>query len=517
MSRLKRSQVPLSCFTILSLYLVSLEAQVIQIAAGDLHTCVVLVNESVKCWGSGNFAQLGYGDSSNRGDEPGEMGENLPIVDLGSGQTATQIASGSFHNCVLLGDGSVKCWGTGSSGRLGYGDSNNRGAAAGQMGDSLPIVALGSGRKAAHISAGTEHTCTVLDDGTLKCWGQGFLGTLGYGDQTTRGDDPNEMGDNLPTVDLGSGRTAQQVSTSNALSTCSLLDDGGVKCWGFNFGQLGYGHTDILGDEPGEMGNNLSNVDLGSGRTAIQIGTGIQHTCAILENETVKCWGAIHLGYGDFIGRGDQPGEMGDNLPTIDLGSGRRAVQIATGRDHTCVILDDASVKCWGSGTFGRLGNGDTALVGVFAGQMGDDLPSVDLGTGRTAVQIVAGAAHTCVLLDDSSVKCWGSGSAGQLGYGDTEDRGDEPGEMGDNLPTVDLGSNFTKFPTASPSSAPSLSPTPGRKETDPSPFTDPAIIGGISAGVLAVLAAGGVYFVKIRGMFGLSGTAATAQTALKA
>ena len=71
---------------------------------------------------------------------------------------------------------------------------------------------------------------------------------------------------------------------------------------------------------------------------------------------------------------------------------------------------------------------------------MGDALPAVNLGTGRTAKMIGAGDHHTCAVLDDDSVKCWGRNDYGQLGLGDTSNRGDGPGEMGDNLPIVDLG-----------------------------------------------------------------------------
>ena len=71
---------------------------------------------------------------------------------------------------------------------------------------------------------------------------------------------------------------------------------------------------------------------------------------------------------------------------------------------------------------------------------MGDDLPAVDLGTGRTAKMVSAGGATTCAVLDDDSVKCWGRNDFGQLGIGDTDRRGDGSGEMGDDLPFVDLG-----------------------------------------------------------------------------
>ena len=70
------------------------------------------------------------------------------------------------------------------------------------------------------------------------------------------------------------------------------------------------------------------------------------------------------------------------------------------------------------------------------AGEMGDNLPSVDLGSGRSAKFIAAGGDHTCAILDDGSVKCWGRNDYGQLGYGDTQNRGDGAGEMGDTLPT---------------------------------------------------------------------------------
>jgi alpha-tubulin suppressor-like RCC1 family protein len=71
---------------------------------------------------------------------------------------------------------------------------------------------------------------------------------------------------------------------------------------------------------------------------------------------------------------------------------------------------------------------------------MGDNLPAVDLGTGRTARQIAAGQFHTCALLDNNAVKCWGLSPDGQLGQGDTRARGDGQNEMGDYLPVVDLG-----------------------------------------------------------------------------
>jgi alpha-tubulin suppressor-like RCC1 family protein len=412
------------------------------IEAGNIHTCVILNGGQVKCWGSNGYGQLGLGDVMWRGDGPGEMGDSLPMVGLGTGRTAVSLACGSIHTCALLDNGQVKCWGNNDHGQLGLGDANDRGDGSGEMGDNLSAVNLGTGRTAVAVSAGDTHTCALLDNNQVKCWGYNGYGELGLGDTANRGDEPGEMGDNLPVVDLGTGVSAVDLSSGHG-HNCVLLDNGQVKCWGSSlFGVIGLGEIDWRGDEPGEMGDNLPAVDLGKGHTTVSIAAGRENSCALLDNGQLKCWGCNEygdLGLGDTNHRGDNPGEMGDNLPAVELGTGLNVSDTASGYGRYCAILDSGQIKCWGWNSQGGLGLGDTDQRGDDPGEMGDDLPLVDVGTGLTAIGAAAGVQHTCVLLDSGEVKCWGGNEYGQLGHGDNIDLGDDPGEMGDNLPPVDL------------------------------------------------------------------------------
>ena len=433
-------------------------------SSGSSHTCAVLNDDTVKCWGSGSNGRLGYGDTSTRGNQANQMGNNLPTVDLGTGKTAKQVSASYEHTCAVLNDDTVKCWGKGNYGQLGYGDTNSRGDSGAsatscddgkQMGDCLPVVDLGVNKTAKQVAAGGYHTCAILNDDTVKCWGAGNSGQLGYGGTSYKYSPPTA------TVDLGTCGTSTCLAKkiiAGSTHTCAVLNDDTVKCWGRGYyGQLGYGNTNNQNSPPTET------VDLGtcgsSNCTAKQLVAGWHHTCAVLNDDTVKCWGhgeSGKLGYGDTNNRGDSGAgatscnegkEMGDCLPTVDLGtcgsSSCTAKQVVPGRIHTCAVLNDDTVKCWGLGEYGRLGYGDTNSRGDSGAsatscnqgkEMGDCLPTVDLGTGKTAKQVVAGYYHTCAVLNDDTVKCWGWGGNGQLGNGSPDDKLSPPAA------TVDIG-----------------------------------------------------------------------------
>jgi alpha-tubulin suppressor-like RCC1 family protein len=414
--------------------------KVIALAAGAAHTCALFSSGEVKCWGLGTLGRLGLGNELTMGDGPDEMGPDLPVLNLGTGVFVEELAAGDAHTCARFANGGVKCWGANAFGQLGLGDTDARGDGSGEMGGMLPYVELGTGRTAKAIAAGSVHTCVLLDDSSVKCWGYGYFGQLGLGDQNSRGDGSGEMGDLLPAVALDVGRSAIAL-TAGQYHTCALLDDAKVKCWGYNeFGQLGQDDTTSRGGgQPNEV-SDMSSIPLGPDVLSIDAGGG--HVCVLLDDASSRCWGYGHfgqLGQGTKYNLGDEPGEInGLSLSPIDLG-GRLVAGVTAGTNHTCAQLQNGQLACFGRSQYGQVGGGNLFSIGDAMGQMGGSL-AVDLGLdpNQMLTSSVAGGDHTCVLID-GDVACFGRNDSGQLGLGDTNHRGDQLGEMGTMLPRVTL------------------------------------------------------------------------------
>ena len=387
--------------------------QVLDVTVGFQHSCALIFGGRVKCWGRNDYGQLGLGDTTHRGDGANEMGSNLPFLNLGSGKTAVQLSAWYVNTCAILNDGSLKCWGRGDHGQLGLGDILTEPTAP-----PSTAINLGTNRTASMVSVGGRHICAILDNGAVKCWGRNHKGQLGIG---------NNYASNTPQgVNLGNNRTAQVIRTG-ADHTCAILDNDSLVCWGANSsGQLGIGNTS---DQ-----TRPQTVSLGNNRTVKDVFLGHSYTCAIWDDDSVKCWGANgngQLGQGN-TNSADSPSDFSH---FINLGDSRaRTAQVISGGEiHVCGILDNDELKCWGSGAHGRLGSGSTNQINAPG-------PALNLGTGKLARKISSGGEHTCALLNDHTVKCWGRNGRGQLGAGDgAVSWGDGANEMGDNLPIVPL------------------------------------------------------------------------------
>ena len=335
-----------------------------KVSAGTVHTCAILDNGDLKCWGHDGYGQLGDGGSNTNLNAPSST-----VIDLGSGRTAVAVDAGYYHTCAILDNGDLKCWGWDNNGQLGDGGSNTNLNAP-----SSTAIDLGTGRTAVAVAAGDYHTCAILDNGEAKCWGRDQGGQLGDGGSNTNLNAPSSTA-----IDLGTGRTAVAVAAGGS-NTCAILDNGNLKCWGWDlYGQLGDG-----GSNTNLLAPSSTAIDLGSGRTAVAMSIGTSHTCAILDNGNLKCWGWDNNGQ-----LGDGGGYTNLNAPSstaIDLGTGRTAVAVATGDFHTCAILDNGEAKCWGRDYDGQLGDG-----GSNTNLLAPSSTAIDLGTGRTAVAVAAG------------------------------------------------------------------------------------------------------------------------------
>ena len=196
------------------------------------------------------------------GNFPNSMGDNLPFVDLGINAPVAQISAALDFSCALLVSGEIKCWGNGEFGQLGQG--NNRHIVGlserDQMGDSLAAIDIGTNRAALEIVTGDYHVCAILNEGSVLCWGHKYA----FGSEKDIGDCVSEIGNNLAPIDLGTKVKVIQLSASTE-HTCALLDTRELKCWGYgDYGKLGQGSTTSYGDASvGRMGDGLPPIDLG--------------------------------------------------------------------------------------------------------------------------------------------------------------------------------------------------------------------------------------------------------------
>ena len=339
------------------------------VSAGSGHTCGLTARGGVMCWGSNFNGQLGDGTTTDRYTP-------VPVKGLSAGVKA--VSAGSTHTCALLQTGGVKCWGNNNHGQLGDGTKINR---------WTPVDVIGLSSGVASIEAGGLDTCAVTIHGGAKCWGANQAGRLGDGTTIDRLTPTNVIG-------MFTGVAVIRANDAGGAHTCAVMINGGLKCWGSNSGgQLGNGTTtgsyvpiDVSG--------------LTSGVNDVALGT--WHTCATTSSG-VKCWGNNDWGQ---LGTGVTTTQL---TPVNVIGLESGALHITTGRDYTCALLSSDSIKCWGSNFSGELGDG-TAI--------GRLSPTDVISLTNNVSTISAGGSHSCALLIDGGINCWGDNASGGLGSG---------------------------------------------------------------------------------------------------
>jgi alpha-tubulin suppressor-like RCC1 family protein len=337
------------------------------VSAGGEYTCLGLADGSARCAGRNQFGQLGDGSWTNSA-----------FLVQPSGLTSVRyVAAGDEFTCALGTNGTAACWGLGEKGQRGDGSFAQVALSP------VPVQGLTT---ATALTGGYNHACALLSDGTMRCWGSNAQGQLG---------DPSTIESAVPNPVPGvSGVLA---IATGAFHTCALLLDRTARCWGDNSsGQLGNG-TFTSSSTPVTVAG-LSN--------AVAIAGGGSQTCAVLADGSVRCWGNNYEGQlGDGTGT---PSAM--PVQVAGIGS---AVEIAGGWAHTCARLADSTIRCWGQGVNGELGNGATENA----------LTPVTVSGISTAVGLTGGWwHHSCGLLADGSVRCWGTNAWGQFGNGTTTD-----------------------------------------------------------------------------------------------
>ena len=197
-----------------------LTSGVTAIAAGMDYTCALTTGGGVKCWGWGQFGNLGDGSSTY---------SYTPVNVSGLTSGVTAVTAGQQHMCALTSGGGVKCWGYNISGSLGDGTTTDR---------NTPVNVIGLTSGVIAISAGWDHTCAITTGGGLKCWGANNNGQLGDGTTTNRSTPTDVSGLTSGVAVVSSGGKAIEGFT------CVITSSGGIKCWGENqYGNLGDGTT----------------------------------------------------------------------------------------------------------------------------------------------------------------------------------------------------------------------------------------------------------------------------------
>ncbi|MCL2822969.1 MAG: hypothetical protein FWD57_03170 [Polyangiaceae bacterium] len=342
------------------------------ISTGSGSTCAITPAGRVKCWGSNSAGQLGDGSTLSRHIAS-------PVIGLNAGMVA--VSSGSLHACSVNSSGALFCWGTNDEGQLGDNSLEFKLSPSPVPGLASDIVA---------VSAGGKHTCAIVSDGAVVCWGDRDMGQLGH---THR----NNM---IPTQVMGLDACATAISAGWD-HTCAITAGGKLWCWG----SRALGKTGIA-DDAARGARVLSAMPVPSLQSGVMdVSAGARHTCAVTSGGAVRCWGS---NTGGVLGNGN---EQSSAVPTQVVGLNSGFVGVSVGEKDSCAVASSGKVMCWGSKYQSGQHDRSSSLFGP---------PQEIKGLGPGAVAVSVGNFHSCALIRNGKVMCWGDNDHGRLGNSTT-------------------------------------------------------------------------------------------------
>jgi alpha-tubulin suppressor-like RCC1 family protein len=371
----------------------------VAITAGETHTCVLLSDNSVWCWGGNESGQLGNGTTSSS-----------PIPVRLASLAAKSIDAGGGNTCAVATSGEPWCWGKNEWGQLGNGGTTTATAPARV---SWPVSDA-----VAQINVGSALVCARADSNETWCWGQN--GNGGVGTPNTSDFCGFDFCAMTP-VRISTARTYSDVD-AGILGACALDDAGAAYCWGTRrFGAVGDGDgfSACIITTVRRTRCAAEPMAVAGGYTFKSIEMGAQYVCGIRTDGPTMCWGAND---GGMLGQGAlepfnvyQPVAVTGGLSFTSLAAvdGNRLLS------HICALDAAGAAYCWGYNDNGQLGapNNACAINGV---ESPCATTPMAVSGGLTFKAITVGRVHTCGITTDNRVMCWGGNAAGQLGDGTT-------------------------------------------------------------------------------------------------
>jgi len=333
------------------------------VAAGVSFTCALGTDDSLWCWGDLASTVATRLDATRAWQS----------VDLGVDSA-----------CAIAKDGTLWCWGTNLNKELGL--SN-----VGSTGVTVPTQ-VGAESDWQQVSMGVTVTCGVRGAGDLWCWGTSGGGGGEVGDGTS--------GSHASPIAISQTSDWTAVSAGDT-HTCGIRAPGSLWCWGqSSWGQLGLGAGQPPLSQP--IASKVP-ARVGSEENWVAVSAGGSHTCGIRSDGTLWCWGSNTAGQ---LGVTTAP--LTYAASPAQVGADSDWLSVSAGSQHTCARRADKTVWCWGSSTYGQVGNGGQANV----------LAPTQVGSESNWSQVQSGGMHTCGVKDDKSLWCWGRNHSGQLGIG---------------------------------------------------------------------------------------------------